>query len=77
METQKKHIKNGLLDLGPLLKPYENKWVALSKNKTEIVASGDSLLEVVNNLPSGSTKDAVSFMHVIPLDQSFASFLRQ
>ena len=68
METQQKHHEP---DLGKIIKPYENKWVGLSEDKTAIVSSGDSLTDGLKNNPKNK-KDKVSFMHVIPLEKYFA-----
>jgi len=68
MEIQQKHHE---LDLGKILKPYENKWVGLSEDKTAVISSGDSLTDAINDTPKNK-KDKVSFMHVIPLGSYFA-----
>ncbi len=68
MKTQQNNDK---FDLGKILKPYENKWVALSEDKTTVVSSGKSLTDAIKNTPKNK-KDSVSFMHVIPLERHFA-----
>lgn len=58
-------------NLYPLLKPYENKWVALPPDKTRVLASGDTLAEVRQKI---AVKDmpVVGFMKVVPLDSYYA-----
>lgn len=36
--------------LKEILKPFENKWVALSPDETEVVSSGDTLTEAESKL---------------------------
>ncbi|MBI2406649.1 MAG: hypothetical protein HYV25_03685 [Candidatus Harrisonbacteria bacterium] len=68
MKTQQ---NNQRLDLGKILKPYENKWVGLSEDKTAVVSSGDNLTDAIKHTPKDK-KNRVSFMHVIPLERHFA-----
>lgn len=68
MKTQQ---NNHELDLGKIIKPYENKWIGLSEDKTAVISSGDSLTDAINGTPKDK-KNKVSFMHVIPLESHFA-----
>ena len=61
-----KTIKN--YNLTDLLKPYVNKWVALSPDHKEVVSSGDTLEETAAKIKE---KDVV-FMKVFPLDALYA-----
>ena len=54
-------------DLRKLLKPYANKWVALSFDHKKVIAGGDSLKEVAAKVKS---QDAV-FMKVFPSDSIY------
>ncbi len=56
-----------------LLKPYENKWVALSNNKKKVVASGKTLSEVFNKIKRG--KNEYMFTKVLPFEMNYAPFL--
>jgi len=47
METPQKNY-----DLRKLLKPYANKWVALSRDRKKIVAQGNELREVIKKAGS-------------------------
>lgn len=49
-------------NLGKLLKPYDNKWVALSSDRKKVVASGNTLKEVAEKV----TNLDVIFTKVIP-----------
>jgi hypothetical protein len=49
-------------DLRKLLKPYANKWVALSSNHKKVIAKGSELKEVIAKV---KIKDAI-FMKVFP-----------
>jgi len=53
-------------DLSKLLKPYANKWVALSSNKKKILASGNQLKDIIAKI---KTKDVI-FTKVFP-EKSF------
>jgi len=55
-------------DLRKLLKPYVNKWVALSQDRRKVIASGTSLKEVVSR--SGS-RDVV-LMRTFPSNARYA-----
>lgn len=58
METKQKNY-----DLRELLKPYANKWVALSRDHKNVIAGGNELKEVVSKVKS---KDVV-FLKVFPI----------
>ena len=66
-----KEITVKALDLSQVLKPYENKWVALSPDKKKVSSSGNSLKEVFDKLDSEQQKK-VSVMKVLPLDIKYA-----
>ncbi|MEK7151021.1 MAG: DUF5678 domain-containing protein [Patescibacteria group bacterium] len=58
-------------NLTKVLKPYENKWVALSTKKDKVVSSGNTLKEVIQKL-SQQEREKVSFMKVFPFDAGYA-----
>ncbi|MES3031920.1 MAG: hypothetical protein V4699_01610 [Patescibacteria group bacterium] len=55
-------------DFTKILKPYPNKWVALSPSREKVLGSATSLVELRNKIEN---KDAL-FMKVLPHDASFA-----
>jgi hypothetical protein len=61
MRTEQKNY-----DLRRLLKPYANKWVALSRDRRKIIAQGNELKEVIKKAGS---KD-VTLLKVFP-EKSF------
>jgi len=54
-------------DLRELLKPYANKWVALSRDRRRVIEKGDELKEVAARVKS---KDAI-FLKVFPADSFY------
>jgi hypothetical protein len=62
----KKQMKN--YDLRKILKPFEDKWVALTIDNKKVIASGNSLKEVSLKIEN---KEAV-FMKVLPFRASYA-----
>jgi hypothetical protein len=54
-------------DLTTILKPYENKWVALSADYTTVVASGETLKEAHAHAPEGE-RETVVFHKMLPFD---------
>lgn len=52
-------------DLNKILRPFENKWVALSPDETEVVSSGDTLSEAESKLNEKERHEVV-FFKVIP-----------
>ena len=64
---QPKQTRN--YDLRELLKPYANKWVALSRDHRRVLAGGDSLKQVASIVRKQS-KEAV-FMKVFPADSIY------
>ncbi|PIY75087.1 MAG: hypothetical protein COY85_01270 [Candidatus Portnoybacteria bacterium CG_4_10_14_0_8_um_filter_40_50] len=54
-------------DLRKLLKPYTNKWVALSRDHRKVIAKGNELKEVISKAQS---KDVV-FLKVFPVDSFY------
>ena len=58
-------------DLKEILKPFENKWVALSPDETEVVSSGDTLTEAESKL-NEKEKHEVVFFKVIPFTVGIA-----
>ena len=54
-------------DLRKLLKPYANKWVALSRDRRRVIEKGDELKEVAAKVRS---KDAI-FLKVFPTDSFY------
>lgn len=63
---QKKCSKN--YDLRKILKPFENKWVALTSDNKKVIGHANSLKELVRKILN---KDAV-FMKVLPFSSSYA-----
>lgn len=59
METKDKNY-----DLRKLLKPYANKWVALSRDQKQIIAQGDELRDVIEEA-NAKSKDTI-LMKVFP-----------
>jgi hypothetical protein len=49
------------------LKPYENKWVAVSPDYVTVVASGGTLKEAHAHVPRGE-REMVVFHKVLPFD---------
>lgn len=58
------------LDLDTLLK-YANQWVGLTANRTSVIASGKSIIDVNKQLEKLNVKDAV-ITYVLPSDQYVA-----
>lgn len=58
------------IDLSKKLRPYENKWVALSLNYRKIFSSGKTLEEAIKNLKTKS-KEEVVFLKVLPFDIAY------
>ena len=54
-------------NLGKLLKPYEEKWVALSPDRRRVVSSGDTLKEAESKINKKDI-ESVIFMKVPPSD---------
>ncbi|PIV43553.1 MAG: hypothetical protein COX92_02450 [Candidatus Nealsonbacteria bacterium CG_4_10_14_0_2_um_filter_40_15] len=62
MSTKQKNY-----DLRELLKPYANKWVALSGDHKEVIAEGNKLKDVASK---ARTKDVV-FLKVFPSESFY------
>ena len=62
MKTKEKNY-----DLRKLLKPYANKWVALSRDHKTVIEKGDELKEVVAKVKS----EDVIFLKVFPVDSFY------
>lgn len=58
-------------ELNEILKPFENKWVALSSDEKEVISSGDTLSEVESKLNEKEKHEAV-FFKVIPFSVGVA-----
>lgn len=57
-------------DFRSILKPYEDKWVALSPDRKNVISSGETLLDAEKNL--GKTDlGKVAFMKVPSFDKAF------
>ena len=54
-------------ELRKLLKPYANKWVALSRDHRNVIAKGNELKEVISKVQS---KDVI-FLKVFPIDSFY------
>lgn len=57
-------------DLRKLLKPFENKWVALTPDNKKVVASGNTLKEAASRI--GEKDREVMFMKVLPFKPLYA-----
>ena len=57
------------IDLTQELKPYENKWVALSLDHKRVLASGKSLREAKEKADKKGEK--YLFLRVLPFDLSY------
>ena len=62
------------IDLSEVIKPYEDKWVALSSDQTTVVSSGDTLKEVESRLDPHQLSEVI-FMRVPPFDKLFIPLL--
>lgn len=58
-------------DLSQLLKPYEDKWVAISPDYKKVIASGETLKETVAQV-SPESREEVIFHKVLPYDALYA-----
>jgi hypothetical protein len=61
-------MKHKNYDLRKILKPFENKWVALTSDNKKVISSGKTLVEVSKKTQD---KNAV-FMKVFPFGVSYA-----
>ena len=57
------------IDLSKKLLPYENKWVALSQDKKEVLGSGKTLKEAEKQAEKKSKK--YIFLKIPPFDLSY------
>lgn len=64
---QKQRLKQ--IDLSKLLLPYENKWVALSRDNKEILGAGNSLKEAEKKAEKKSK--GYIFLKVPPFNVSY------
>jgi len=55
-------------DFRKILKPFENRWVALTSDNKKVIDNANSLEKLVRKI---SNKDAV-FMKVLPFSSSYA-----
>lgn len=60
----------GPTDLTRLLRPYENRWVALSLDWKEVVAADDTFAGA--KAAADRTRRPVRFMRVLPFDVAYA-----
>lgn len=58
------------LDLTRLLRPYENQWVALSVDASEVLGAGPTLGDAKR--AAEKTRKPHHFLHVLPFDVSYA-----
>lgn len=58
------------IDLSKKLKPYEDKWVALSLDYRRVFSSGQTLREAIEDLKE-MDKNKVIFMKVLPFDMAY------
>ncbi|MDP3934859.1 MAG: DUF5678 domain-containing protein [Candidatus Giovannonibacteria bacterium] len=73
-KTQEENIIK-MPDLSSILKPYENKWVALSPDRKKVVASGETLKEAASKIDS-KFKNQVAFSKVLSLGINLAPSIR-
>jgi len=57
-------------NLAEIIKPYENKWVALSPDESAVVSSGDTMQEAESNVNPKELEEVI-FMKVPPSDRTF------
>lgn len=60
-----KLIKNPLI-------PFENKWVALTQDRKEVLASGSSVKEVDKKLERAKLKEQPVLLRVLPFDKTYS-----
>lgn len=60
---------NKEFDVSQLLKPYENKWVALSEDHREVLGAGDSLEEAERQ--AEATRQRYVFIKLPPFDVNY------
>lgn len=70
---KRQKIEFKAIDLSGILRPYENKWVALSNDYKEILASGTSLKEVTQKCKKKNCVKPIYFK-VLPFDTAYAPF---
>lgn len=58
------------IDLTELLKPYENKWVALTEDEKEVICSGKNPKKVYIKALKRGYKEPI-LTKVLPLDRCF------
>ena len=58
-------------DLSRLLKPFENRWVALSPTYDRVVSSGDTLSETLSGVSEGEQSQVVLY-RVLPGNSFYA-----
>jgi hypothetical protein len=58
-------------DLSSLLRPYENKWVALSMDNSKVIESGTSLDDLLKKL-KGKDKRDLEFLKVPDFQMCYA-----
>lgn len=61
---------NEALDLSALLRPYENQWVALSADASEVLGAGPTLGDAKR--AAEKTGKSYHFLYVLPFDVSYA-----
>jgi len=67
MKTETQNLKP--IDLSKKLKPYENKWVALSLDHKKVLGTGDTLEEAENEARKKSKK--YIFLKLPPFDVQY------
>jgi len=55
------------IDLSTILKPFENRWVALSEDYGKVLESGKSLKEIVEKCKKRECRNPI-FFKVMPFD---------
>ena len=61
-------------DLSKVLQPYEHKWVALSSDYTQVIASGETLRETAAQVQE-TERERVVFHKVLPFDAYYEPLL--
>ncbi len=69
--TQSKIIKQNTIH-EKMLQPFENKWVALTRDHKKVIASGDTLRDVYASLEKKEVKSEPIFMKVFALSMDYA-----
>ena len=51
------------IDLSKILRPYENKWVAITKDYKKVIASGKTLKKAIKNAKGKNTSPIYTYVN--------------